>query len=79
MFPSKSSLPFFNMCFIENPSPVYFSKCKHTVDIPAESTPRMCPVAQQRSPPSWCPDPPKRTSKASSTNRIYLCPSCRPK
>ncbi|PYI33281.1 hypothetical protein BP00DRAFT_367241 [Aspergillus indologenus CBS 114.80] len=60
------------MCFLENPSPVYFAKCKHTVDDPEEPTPRMCPVAQNRTPPSWCPDPPKPTSKGSSTNRVYL-------
>ncbi|BDD62087.1 hypothetical protein MAP00_007079 [Monascus purpureus] len=65
------------MCFIEDPAPVYFSKCRHTVPIPEQPTPRMCAEAQQRSPPSWCPDPPRSTSKASSTNRIYLCPNCR--
>ncbi|RAL00869.1 uncharacterized protein BO80DRAFT_475504 [Aspergillus ibericus CBS 121593] len=63
------------MCFIENPAPVYFAKCKYNVNIPEEPTPRMCPQAQRRSPPSWCPDPPKQTSKTSSTNRAHLCPN----
>ncbi|OJJ52269.1 hypothetical protein ASPSYDRAFT_52161 [Aspergillus sydowii CBS 593.65] len=67
------------MCFIEPSAPTKFTKCGHTVDDPEEPTPRMCPEALRRTPPSWCPDPPKPTTKTSSTNRMFVCPNCRPK
>lgn len=66
------------MCWWEHPAPVYFTRCKHRVNVPAESTPYMCPDARNRSPQSWC-DPVQNTSKGSSTNRRDLCPDCRNK
>lgn len=66
------------MCWWEHPTPVYFSRCKHTVDIPPKSTRHMCPEALSRSPPTFC-NPIQNTTKTSSTNCRDLCPNCRHK
>jgi hypothetical protein len=76
--PHHHQLKSAKMCWWEHPSPVYFSKCKHRVNVPTETTPHMCPVAYDRTPQTWC-DPMQNTSKGSSTNRRDFCPDCRNK
>ena len=60
------------MCFIANPTPVFYTKCKHTVNRPLTAT----PVHQYLGTSQWHPPPLQPSSAASSTNRINKCPPC---
>lgn len=66
------------MCWWDNPAPVYYTKCKHTRNVPAEAKPYMCVTALARNPQTWC-DPIESTWKGSSTNRRDKCEGCRNK
>lgn len=64
------------MCWHVNPTPTYFPKCTHTVNIPVRPYIEWCANAENTGVQCYSVT---QTSQGSSTNRRDLCPRCKEK
>jgi hypothetical protein len=63
------------MCFLEHPQQVFFSQCRHRVQIPEDGEPREVQCHEYQGTTQWH-DPLTPGHAASSTNRREKCPAC---